>query len=62
VNHADIQIATYQDAIHIIEDAKSHLGPMPQWTCDFLVQELEERIKDVIDREVHRKVVEAMAS
>ena len=62
MNHADIQIAAYQDAIHLIQEAAGHLGPMPKWTCQFLVQELEERIKDVIDREVHRKVLEGMAS
>jgi hypothetical protein len=62
MTHADIQIATYQDAIHLIQAASDHLGPMPQWTCRFLVQEIEDRIKDVIDAECHRKVVESMAS
>lgn len=58
---ADIKIAALQEAITICETVGQTYGPMPQTACRSIVQALRERIADVVDREVHRKTVEAMA-
>lgn len=62
MNPSDIEIATYQDAINLVEEAAQCYGPLPKTACQSIVQRLRDRIDVVIERECHRKVVEAMAS
>jgi hypothetical protein len=62
VTTSDIEIATYQDVIQLVETVAQSYGPLPQTACRSIVRELRERINTVIDRECHRKAAEALAS
>jgi hypothetical protein len=62
VTRSDIQIATYQDAIALVEAVAQGYGPLPQTACRSIVRELRERIDATLDRECHRKAAEALAS
>jgi hypothetical protein len=62
VTQSEVAIATYQDAITLVESIAKTYGPLPQTACRSIVRELRERIDATLDRECHRKAAEALAS
>jgi hypothetical protein len=62
MTRGEIEIATYQDTITLVEAVAQTYGPLPQTACRSIVRELRERIDATLDRECHRKAAEALAS
>ena len=57
---ADIKIATLQEAIDITTMVMHGYGPMPQSACRVIVAKLQDRIEEIVDREVYRQAQDAM--
>lgn len=62
MSEADIKIAVYQDCIDICKMESQRYGDLPKAGIASVQAKIQDRIEEVMDRECHRKVVEAMAS
>lgn len=60
MSEADIKIAAYTDAMAICRARAVTYGPIPAMACVAIERDLEDRIKEILEREMHKAVVEAL--